>query len=208
MNTLPCLSARMLPVPSSLPPLWADLPLPLWVLRPMRELLSCNAAARALERQGQVQQAGGRLMRVGSLLAPALEALLRLPQAQVPQQAALWMSPDQHTGWLQAVPVPVALARSQDWPDDTHLLNLHLDRPELAQQARVEALCERVRLSPAERCVLLLLADGLVPEAVAHRLDIQLSTARTHVRRLLLKSRAPSLTQLLRWVGSAEALPG
>ena len=46
------------------------------------------------------------------------------------------------------------------------------------------------------------------PEAVARQLGIQLSTTRVHVRRLLLKSRAPSMTQLLRWVGSADALPG
>ncbi len=189
-------------------PLWAQLPLPLWVLRPAREFVYANTAADGLQRGGQAHVSGGRLMHVGSLAAPALEALLRWSRSGSGQAAALWLTPDQHTGWLQATPLTPTLACASGWPDDALLLCLHLDRPELAQRARLDALCERVCLSPAERCVLLLLADGLVPEAVAQQLDIRLSTTRAHVRHLLAKTRAPSLAQLLRWVGSAEALPG
>lgn len=198
--------------PSATHPLWAQLPLPLWVLRPVRELVYANPAAAELHARGQVDISGGRLMHVGSLAAPALETLLRWSLTGTAQPTALWLASaqheNQHTGWLQATPLAPSLARASGWPEEILLLCLHLDHPELAQRARLDALCERVSLSPAERCVLLLLADGLVPEAVAGRLDIRLSTARAHVRHLLAKTHAPSLAQLLRWVGSAEALPG
>lgn len=189
-------------------PLWAQLPLPLWVLRPARELVYANLAAAGLQAQGQVRVSGGHLMHIGSLAAPALEALMRWSLSGSTQPAALWLPQGEHTGWLQATPLTPLLARASGWPEEALLVCLHLDRPELAQRARLDALCERVGLSPAERCVLLLLADGLVPGAVADRLDIRLSTARAHVRHLLAKTHAPSLAQLLRWVGSAEALPG
>jgi len=188
--------------------LWAQLPLPLWIARPTRELVYANAAARELQAQGQVELAAGRLMRIGSLAALQLEPLLHWCEPDVPQRAALWLVPSQRTGWLQALPLKALLAHGAGWPLEGLLLTLHLDYPELAQRARVDSLCERVHLSPAERSVLLLLADGLVPEAVAGTLDIRLSTARAHVRHLLLKTHAPSLAQLLRWVGSAEARPG
>jgi len=185
-------------------PLWAALPLPVWVLRPARELVYANAAARELESEGALTMAAGRLMHLGSLSAVALEGLLRLGSTRSP----LWLAPSGRTGWLQVTPLPRAAALAAGWPEEARLLCLHLDQPELTHRARVEALCQRVRLSPAERSVLMLLADGLVPQAVARQLGIQLSTARTHVRRLLAKSRAPSLVQLLRWLGSAEPLPG
>lgn len=188
--------------------LLAQLPLPLWVAQPTRELVYANAAARELQAQGQVEQAAGRLMRIGSLAALPLESLLHWCRPDAPQRAALWLAPSQRTGWLQAQPLKALLAQAAGWPAEGLLLTLHLDCPELTQRARVDSLCERVRLSPAERNVLLLLADGLVPGAVAGQLDIRLSTARAHVRRLLMKTGAPSLAQLLRWVGSAEALPG
>jgi len=193
--------SRPTAAPPSAASFWAQLPLPIWVLRPTRELVFANAAAEEL--RNDIGQTAGRLMRLGSLQPLALEALLRLS----PPQMALWLPDSRRTGWLQAMPLPDFVVRMTAWPADTRLLSLHLDRPELTQRARIDALSERVRLSPAERCVLLLLADGQMPEAVARQLDIRLSTARGHVRRLLLKSRAPSLAQLLRWLGSAEALP-
>ncbi|MCY4755552.1 helix-turn-helix transcriptional regulator [Pelomonas aquatica] len=202
MNAPTVWPSRSTAAPPSALQLWAQLPLPIWVLRPTRELVFANAAAEAL--RTEVGQAAGRLMQLGSLPALTLEALLRLS----PPQMALWLPASRRTGWLQAMPLPELVARMTAWPADTRLLSLHLDRPELTQRARIDALSEQFRLSPAERCVLLLLADGQMPEAVARQLDITLSTARGHVRRLLLKSHAPSLAQLLRWLGSAEALPG
>jgi len=187
--------------------LWTSLPLPLWVLTPGRVLLFQNRAAAGLAQAGQAALSAGHLMRLGSLSATTLESLLHLSRPEAAQRAALWLTP-QHTGWLEVQALPAALGLASGWPEPARLICLHLDRPELAQQARVDALCAQMRFSPAERCVLLLLADGLTPEAVARQLGIQLSTTRVHVRKLLLKSRAPSMTQLLRWVGSADALPG
>jgi DNA-binding NarL/FixJ family response regulator len=44
-------------------------------------------------------------------------------------------------------------------------------------------------------------------EASAQQLGVCLSTLRSHVRNLLGKTQASSLMQLLRWVGSGQALP-
>jgi len=87
------------------------------------------------------------------------------------------------------------------------LLALHLDQPALTQAARIDALTRQCRLSQAERQVLLLLADGDPVDAVARHLGLCVSTVRSHVRNLLGKTQAPSLMQLLRWTGSAQALP-
>ncbi|CAM3692161.1 hypothetical protein [Roseateles saccharophilus] len=42
-------------------------------------------------------------------------------------------------------------------------------------------------------------------EHAARHPCLQLSTLRSHVRHLLGKTQAPSLMQLLRWTGSAQA---
>lgn len=86
------------------------------------------------------------------------------------------------------------------------LLVLQIDQPALTQCARIDVLAQTCRLSPTERHVLMLLADGMTVELAARHLCLQLSTLRSHVRNLLGKTQAPSLMQLLRWTGSARTL--
>lgn len=123
MNAPTVWPSRSTAAPPSALQLWAQLPLPIWVLRPTRELVFANAAAEAL--RTEVGQAAGRLMQLGSLPALTLEALLRLS----PPQMALWLPASRRTGWLQAMPLPELVARMTAWPADTRLLSLHLDRP-------------------------------------------------------------------------------
>jgi DNA-binding CsgD family transcriptional regulator len=182
-----------------------DLPQPLIVLRPDRRLLFVNASAELLLAHRQAGEVEGRLMHLGQLTAPLIEELLRQARAGSGTRAGLWFKGLQ-TGWLSATRVPYGMASSADWPLDSVLLLIHQDEPRLAHAARVDALCQQCGLTPTERYVLLLLADGLVAQDVARQLAVQLSTVRTHIRNLLSKTGSPSLMQLLRQLGSTQPL--
>jgi DNA-binding CsgD family transcriptional regulator len=120
----------------------------------------------------------------------------------------IWFERDLTTGWLHVTPTtPLATMLAGTVYREAMLLTLHLDRPTMTHAARIDALAMCCKLSATERYVLMLLSDGLVVDAVARQLGLKVSTVRTHVRNLLGKTQAPSLMQLLRWTGSAAALP-
>jgi DNA-binding CsgD family transcriptional regulator len=183
------------------------LPQPLLVLRVDRRLMFANASAAQLLAEGLWQSRAEHLMSLGQLDAPHLEELLSLAAAGSSSRTGLWFTPSLTTGWLHAAPLAPAIARTSGWPERSVLLAIHLDQPALTQAARIEALTRQCRLSQAERQVLLLLADGEPVEATSRHLGLCISTVRSHVRNLLGKTQAPSLMQLLRWTGSAQALP-
>ena len=180
------------------------LPQPLLVLRPDGRLLFSNAGAEPLL-AGALE--AGRLMGLGQLSAAQLGELLARACAGSPSRTGLWFMPTLATGWLHAARLAPAIAHAADWPEDSVLVSVHLDQPDLTQAARIDVLTRQCRLSRAERHVLLLLADGEPVEAVARHLSLRVSTVRTHVRGLLGKTQASSLMQMLRWTGSAQALP-
>ncbi|MDN3922645.1 helix-turn-helix transcriptional regulator [Roseateles violae] len=184
------------------------LPQPLLVCQADRRLLFVNRGAERLFADTLARQAGQRLMAIGQLEAVKLEELLRLACADSATQAGLWFSPNLQTGWLHVCTLSPAIARAADWPGGCLLLTVQLDRPGLAQSARIDALCQQCRLTNTERYVLMLLADGQAVNAAAHQLGLQVSTLRTHVRNLLGKTQARSLMQLLRWLGSAGPIFG
>ena len=186
--------------------LFGALPQPLLVLLPSGRLLFSNPSADQLLANGAELQAGS-LTRFGQLDAAQLRELLALAAAGSPSRTGLWFTPALATGWLHAAPLAPAIAQACDWPLPSVLLAVHLDQPALAQAARIDALTRQYGLSRAERHVLLLLADGEPAEATSRHLGLRLSTVRSHVRSLLGKTQAPSLMQLLRWTGSAQALP-
>lgn len=183
---------------------WLDmLPAPMLVTTVDRRLLTQNGAARQLLAEGWVVQRSGYLMSVGQLEAHQLMPLLQNAARRNASKTPLWMPSTLITGWLQVSPfLPGAPAA-----DNGLLLIVHLDQPRLAQTARIDALSHQYRLSQTERQVLLLLADGESVEAAATLLGVRVSTVRSHVRNLLGKTQAPTLMQLLRWTGSASALP-
>ncbi|MBI3349591.1 MAG: helix-turn-helix transcriptional regulator [Burkholderiales bacterium] len=183
------------------------LPQPLLVLLPDRRLLFANASAEHLLAEGLGQTRSGHLMGLGQLDAPRLGELLALAAAGSPSRTGLWFTPSLATGWLHAAPLAPAISRASDWPLQSVLLAVHQDQPTLTQAARIDALTRHCRLSEAERQVLLLLADGEPVDATSRHLGLCVSTVRSHVRNLLGKTQAPSLMQLLRWTGSAQALP-
>lgn len=183
------------------------LPQPLLVLRTDRRLLFANASAAQLLAEGLWQSRADHLMGLGQLDAPRLEELLNLAAAGSSTRSGLWFTPGLTTGWVHAAPLAPAIARASGWPERSVLLTIHLDQPALTQAARIDALTRQCRLSQAERHVLLLLADGEPVEATSRHLGLCVSTVRSHVRNLLGKTQAPTLMQLLRWTGSAAALP-
>jgi DNA-binding CsgD family transcriptional regulator len=185
----------------------AALPQPMLVVRPDRRLLFSNRSAEGLLRDRRVDVSADHLMHVGQLDAARLESPLRLAQAGSTSYVGLWFTPQISTGWLHCMPLPADLAASTGWPADAVLLVIHLDQPALTQAARIDALARHSRLSATERHVLMLLGDGMTVETAATHLGLCLSTLRSHVRNLLGKTQAPTLMQLLRWVGSGQALP-
>lgn len=183
------------------------LPLPLLVVLPDRRLLFANASAEHLLADGLWQSRSEHLMGVGQLDAQRLGEVLALATAGSASRTGLWFTPGLTTGWLHAAPLMPAIARASGWPEGCLLLSIHLDQPALTQAARIDAITRQCRLSPAERHVLLLLADGEPVDAASRHLGLCVSTVRSHVRNLLGKTQAPSLMQLLRWAGSARTLP-
>lgn len=185
----------------------AALPQPMLVVRPDRRLLFRNRSAEGLLRDRRVDVNAEHLMQIGQLDAVRLEPPLRLADAGSTSYVGLWFTPQISTGWLHCMPLPEDLAASAGWPADAVLLVIHLDQPALTQAARIDALARHSRLSGTERHVLMLLGDGMTVEIAAAHLGLCLSTLRSHVRNLLGKTQASSLMQLLRWVGSGQALP-
>jgi DNA-binding CsgD family transcriptional regulator len=185
----------------------AALPQPMLVVRPDRRLLFRNRSADGLLRDRRVDVSAEHLMQVGQLDAARLESPLRLAQAGSTSYVGLWFTPQISTGWLHCMPLPEDLAASTGWATDAVLLVIHVDQPALTQAARIDALARHSRLSATERHVLMLLGDGMTVEVTAAHLGLCLSTLRSHVRNLLGKTQASTLMQLLRWVGSGQALP-
>jgi len=183
------------------------LPQPLLVLLPDRRLLFANASAERLLADGLGQVRADHLMTLGQVDAPHLAELLALAAAGSSSRTGLWFTPGLSTGWLHAAPLASAIAQASDWPQPSVLMTIHLDQPALTQAARIDALARHSRLSATERHVLMLLGDGMTVEIAATHLGLCLSTLRSHVRNLLGKTQASTLMQLLRWVGSGQALP-
>lgn len=184
------------------------LPHPLIVLQPDRRLVFVNPSAEQLFAAGQACRSAARLMSVGQLQAKQLEALLRQASGGASAQAGLWFATAPKVGWVSSSLLAPGAAAAAEWPAQSLLLSVQIEQPELTQDARIEVLCRQCGLTRTERYVLLLLADGLAVEAAAMQLGLRVSTLRTHVRNMLGKTRAPSLMQLLRWLGSGAPLFG
>jgi len=183
------------------------LPQSLLVVLPDRRVLFANPSAERLLSEGIWQICSDHLTGIGQLDAQRLAEPLALAAAGSSLRTGLWFKPHMSTGWLQTSPLAASIARASGWPPNALLLVIHLDQPALTQAARIDAITRQCRLSPAERHVLLLLADGEPVEAASRHLGLCVSTVRSHVRSLLGKTQAPSLMQLLRCVGSGRALP-
>ncbi|MDY0747991.1 helix-turn-helix transcriptional regulator [Paucibacter sp. R3-3] len=184
--------------------LLSTLPQPLLAALPDRRIVFANSSAERMFYEGHASCTASRLMSFGQLKAGQLEGLLNQASCGHSTHTGLWFAPGQRTGWLDISIASPSLSHGAAWPTGCLLLLVHMDEPALSQRARIDALCQQCRLTTTERYVLLLLADGLAVEQAAEHLGLKISTLRSHVRNLLGKTRAPSLMQLVRWIGSAE----
>ncbi len=184
----------------------ALLPQPLLALGQDCQVVFANARAERLIETGGAVLRSGALQQLGQLDALRLRELVALAAGGAGSRTGLWFAPSLETGWLHAATLAPRLAGACGWGPAQVLLTVQMDQPALTQASRIEALSRQCQLSVTERQVLLLLADGDAAESVARHMDVRLSTVRTHVRNLLGKTQAPTLMQLLRWVGSAAPL--
>jgi DNA-binding CsgD family transcriptional regulator len=189
-------------------PLLELLPQPLLLVSRQRRLLAGNSHARRLMGDGRIVLQDEHLTGLAQLASLQLAQLLTQALEVGGSHMGIWFERDLTTGWLHVTPTtPLATMLAGTVYREAMLLTLHLDRPTMTHAARIDALAMCCKLSATERYVLMLLSDGLVVDAVARQLGLKVSTVRTHVRNLLGKTQAPSLMQLLRWTGSAAALP-
>lgn len=173
-----------------------------------RAVLASNPVARRLIDEGSIRLSEGRLTVLGQIGVLQLSRLLAQAASGGALDCAIWFERSLATGQLHLSRSRHHLTDLPGFPSSNPvLLVVQVDQPALTQCARIDALAQKCRFSPTERHVLMLLADGMTVELAARHLSLQLSTVRSHVRNLLGKSQAPSLMQLLRWTGSAQALP-
>lgn len=189
-------------------PLVELLPQPVLLIDQQRRLLASNSQARKLLQDGRMQVHSHHLTALAQMGSLQLSQLLGQALEIGGANMGIWFERDMTTGWLHITPTtPLATLAAGSVYREAVLLTVHLDQPALTQSARIDALARCCKLSPTERYVLMLLSDGQVVEAAARQLGVRISTVRSHVRSLLSKTQSPSLMQLLRWTGSAAALP-
>lgn len=181
------------------------LPQALLIVQSDRTVLVCNRRAQSMMDGQDMRLVDGKLTTLGQLGGPQLQQSIHNALTTGSCDCGVWFNCDLSTGWMRITAVPAASAVA--WGADTLLIVVQLDQPVLTQAARIDALARHSRLSAAERHVLMLLGDGMTVETAAGHLGLCLSTLRSHVRNLLGKTQASSLMQLLRWVGSGQALP-
>lgn len=183
------------------------LPQALLLVHEDRTVVATNLMARRLIDESAIRLSEGRLIGLGQMCTLQLSRLLVQAATGSALDYAVWFGRSLSTGLLH---LSRPASPAGDLPGfatpPAVLLVVQVDQPALAQCARIDALTDRCRLSPTERHVLMLLADGMTVELAARHLSLQLSTLRSHVRNLLGKTQAPSLMQLLRWTGSAQTL--
>lgn len=183
---------------------FASVPQAVLVLRCDRQLIYTNPAAESLLTLGEAKAAAGRLECLGQLDAAELDRLLARAAAGATEEQGLWFGPDLQTGRVHAASLPARTARAAAWPEGALLLTVQRDAPRISQAARIAGLASRCGLSPSERQVLELLCAGLSVGQVADRLDVRVSTVRTHVRGLLEKTSAGRLMLLLAQMGAVS----
>lgn len=178
------------------------LPQAVLLIAEARRVVASNRRAQRMLADGQLQLADDVLTQLAQLGAAQLDRLQCGVALTGSFDCGVWFGAPLATGWLHACDVAEPGAAG-------HMTQLviQIDQPALTQGARIDAMAQQCRISPTERHVLMLLADGMTVEQVARHLGLQLSTVRSHVRNLLGKTQAPTLMQLLRWTGSAQALP-
>lgn len=182
---------------------------PMWLLSADRGVRYANAPASALEASAALLHRQQGRLRLGDggddrALSALMHELQRAPH-QARRALRLAGGVEGQPAWLQLVVLE---------PSQVMGLAFGLERCVLAtlfSPAQVSALdpfalAQMFELTPAEARVAALLGEGLEPAAIAARLNVRLSTVRTHVRQVLAALGQRRTTDVVRALRQGEAL--
>jgi DNA-binding CsgD family transcriptional regulator len=164
-----------------------------FVLDREARVLNCNAAAaRLLEDGDHTEYSNGRLLRVGSGTAPALQAALQraLQTALMQRLVVTWPGPPR---MLTRAYLTLLPERAGHTTAAFELLVELIDDDTWAEQAAA-----LYGLTAMETRVCRLLCRGATPEECAERLALRMTTIRTHIRHAMQKADVSRITDLVR----------
>lgn len=127
--------------------------------------------------------------------APALARRACIQQRKVGMPVT---SADGSRHWLVASTIPAS------WDELVVIQAIDASGPERLDPVLVADLCG---LTPSEAEIACMVADGLVPKAIARRLDVSLATIKTHLHRLFRKTGTRGQADIARRVCRLPASP-
>lgn len=184
-------------------------PYPMWLLQADRGVQYANAGALAAEREGLcARRVGGRLRMADDgddrRLGVLLHQLQALPH-QTRRPLRLQVSPGGEPAWLHLAVLDPTRVMGQAFGALRCVLAT-LFTPGHVSALDPFALAQMFELTPAEARVAALLGEGLEPAAIAQRLNVRLTTVRTHVRQVLAALGQRRTTDVVRLLRQGEVL--
>jgi DNA-binding CsgD family transcriptional regulator len=187
-------------------------PYPMWLLAADRGVQFANTAALSLERHEKpLRRQQGRLRLADAAddraLTVRLHELLQGVDAApgagrpLPLAAGALGEP----AWLHLALLDPAQVMGHAFGLERCVL-VTLFSPEQVGPLDPFALARMFELTPAEARVAALLGEGLEPAAIAARLNVRLTTVRTHVRQVLAALGQKRMTDVVRVLRQGEAL--
>jgi PAS domain-containing protein len=156
-------------------------------------------AASHLERGTEaVRVSAGRVMRIGHLAVPALGQLMASAvKGFAPSVQVAWsVGGRRHTTRVCVRRLAVEAAAS-GFHDDSFVVVFDSFDPGADFTQRLSDFCSLHRLTVAQRALLLELSRGHTVKGAAAKCDVSVTTARTQVRRMLLRTGESRLPNLL-----------
>lgn len=182
---------------------------PMWLIGTDRQVQFANAPALALEQQAQrVQRPHGRLRLGDGADDRQLGVLLHTLQGQPHlsrHPLRLKPGPDGAPAWLHLAVLEPQAVMGQAFGAGRCVVAT-LFSPDQVRALDPFALARMFGLTPTEARVAALLGEGLEPGAIAERLNVRLSTIRTHVRQVLAAMGQSRMTDVVRVLRQGEAL--
>jgi DNA-binding CsgD family transcriptional regulator len=184
-------------------------PYPMWLLSPDRGIQYATEAALALERSEVLvrrDQSRLRLARAGEdrQLSVLMHEVLHSAH-QTRQHLRLGAGTSDAPAWLHLRLLDPAQVMGHAFGPGRCVLAT-LFRPSQVSALDPFALAEIFDLTPAEARIAALLGEGLEPAAIAERLNVRLSTVRTHIRQVLEALGQKRMTDVVRVLRQGEAL--
>jgi len=165
------------------------------------KLLRGNLAAQQLPRQQphwlRIQH--GRLLGLGDRCCPQLAtALAQAQQGGIVHTVFTYRQLDGHNGTARArlAPLPTPVVIGLRAPEAAYVLMIRADHD--PHPDALSAFGELYQLTPTELTVLSALMQDDTPEAIAHQLQISITTVRTHLLSLRRKTDTRRLSSLIR----------